>query len=68
MPIVLGCGSVIFNVAEKVVDDLNVAFLGASTRYVVHVLKETFLLLWQGTVNFLLTCTISINPLVPMSD
>ena len=29
----LGCGSVIFNVAEKVVDDLNVAFLGASARY-----------------------------------
>ena len=29
----LGCGRVIFNVAEKVVDDLNVAFLGASARY-----------------------------------
>ena len=29
----LGCGSVFFNVAEKVVDDLNVAFLGASARY-----------------------------------
>ena len=33
MPIVLRCGGVIFNIAEKVVDDLNVAFLGASARY-----------------------------------
>ena len=33
VPIVLRCGGVIFNIAEKGVDDLNVAFLGASARY-----------------------------------
>ena len=67
-PSVKGASAKVSQDEYDFVDDLNVAFLGASTRYVVHVLKETFLLLWQGTVNFLLRCTVSINPLAPMSD